>query len=106
MSLPMLLGLPMVLLAVSGYAITASHRSVGSRRVYGIALFVCIISLMLALAHLLAWREPATIGLPLGLPWLGAHFRLDALAAYFLVVVNLGGAVASPWAARSPAYSP
>src|SRR5262249_17241217 len=30
-----------------------------------------------------------------GLPWIGAHFRLDALAAFFLVVVNLGGATAS-----------
>ncbi|MFZ1908265.1 MAG: hydrogenase 4 subunit B, partial [Burkholderiales bacterium] len=28
-------------------------------------------------------------------PWLGAHFRLDALAAFFLVVVNLGAAGAS-----------
>ena len=36
--------------------------------------------------------------LPLGLPWLGAHFRLDALAAFFLVVVNLGGAAASLFA--------
>ena len=33
--------------------------------------------------------------LPIGLPWLGAHFRLDALASFFLVVVNLGGAAAS-----------
>ena len=33
--------------------------------------------------------------LPVGLPWLGAHFRLDALACFFLVVVNLGGASAS-----------
>ena len=33
--------------------------------------------------------------LPIGLPWLGAHFRLDALASFFLVVVNLGGASAS-----------
>ena len=38
---------------------------------------------------------PPTLTLPLGLPWLGAHFRLDALAAFFLVVVNLGGASAS-----------
>ena len=29
------------------------------------------------------------------MPWIGAHFRLDALAAFFLVVVNLGGAAAS-----------
>src|SRR5205807_9484047 len=33
--------------------------------------------------------------LPVGLPWVGAHLRLDALAAFFLVVVNLGGATAS-----------
>src|SRR5437870_8647315 len=33
--------------------------------------------------------------LPIGLPWLGAHFRLDALSAFFLLVVNLGGATAS-----------
>ncbi len=33
--------------------------------------------------------------MPIGLPWLGAHFRIDALAAFFLLVVNLGGAAAS-----------
>ena len=38
---------------------------------------------------------PPTLTLPIGLPWLGAHFRLDALASFFLVVVNLGGASAS-----------
>ena len=36
--------------------------------------------------------------LPLGLPWIGAHFRLDPLAAFFLVVVGLGGAGASLYA--------
>ena len=36
-----------------------------------------------------------TLTLPLGLPWLGAHVRLDPIAAAFLVVVNLGGATAS-----------
>ena len=34
--------------------------------------------------------------LPLGLPWLGAHFRIDALSAFFLVVVDLGGAGVGP----------
>ena len=43
-----------------------------------------------------AARPNATeLTLPIGLPWLGAHFRLDALASFFLVVVNLGGAAAS-----------
>src|SRR6202030_879552 len=37
----------------------------------------------------------SSLTLPIGLPWLGAHFRLDALAAFFLVIVNLGGAAAS-----------
>ena len=36
-----------------------------------------------------------TVALPIGLPWLGAHFRMDALAAFFLIVVNLGGAASS-----------
>ena len=34
----------------------------------------------------------SALTLPLGLPWIGARFRLDALAAFFLVVINLGGA--------------
>ena len=44
-----------------------------------------------------SWSPAAAppLTLPLGLPWLGAHFRLDALAAFFLGVVNLGGAAAS-----------
>src|SRR5262249_50054185 len=44
-------------------------------------------------------RQPtSSITLPLGLPWLGAHFRVDALAAFFLTVVNVGGAAASLFA--------
>jgi formate hydrogenlyase subunit 3/multisubunit Na+/H+ antiporter MnhD subunit len=35
---------------------------------------------------------------PLGLPWIGARFHLDALADVFLVVVDVGGAIASLYA--------
>jgi formate hydrogenlyase subunit 3/multisubunit Na+/H+ antiporter MnhD subunit len=48
-----------------------------------------------ALSRLLNGAAPATLTLPLGLPWSGAHFRLDALSAFFLVIVNLGGATTS-----------
>ena len=41
---------------------------------------------------------PSSVTLPLGLPWIGAHFRLDPLAAFFLVVVGLGSAGASLYA--------
>ena len=54
------------------------------------------IALIGALRCLLGGTADATdLTLPVGLPWLGAHFRLDALASFFLVVVNLGGAAAS-----------
>ena len=61
----------------------------------------CSSPLMLVVVGLLGLRRRAGVerrSLPLGLPWLGAHFRLDALAAFFLVVVNLGGAAASLYA--------
>ena len=53
-------------------------------------------SLLAALASLGA--EPSVVTLPLGLPWIGAHFRLDPLAAFFLIVVGLGSAGASLYA--------
>jgi formate hydrogenlyase subunit 3/multisubunit Na+/H+ antiporter MnhD subunit len=53
-------------------------------------------SVLLAVgAWALALGGVRTATLPLGLPWLDAHFRLDALSAFFMVVVNLGGLMAS-----------
>jgi hydrogenase-4 component B len=80
----------------TGVAALALPRRAASNVVYGIALGASLVALLGAGASLLA---PASFGgtltLPVGLPWLGAHFKLDALAAFFLVVVNLGGAAAS-----------
>lgn len=54
---------------------------------------------LLALAGILAIGGTAarTI-LPLGLPWMGAHVRLDALAGFFLLLLGTGGAAASLYA--------
>ncbi len=68
----------------------------GRSVVYGGCLAVSAVSLLLALASLASM--PSTIVLPLGLPWTGAQFRLDALAAFFLAVVGLGSAGASLYA--------
>jgi formate hydrogenlyase subunit 3/multisubunit Na+/H+ antiporter MnhD subunit len=55
--------------------------------------------LVVALTHLVnANGAVSSLRLPLGLPWIGAHFRIDALAAFFLAVVNLGGVGASLFA--------
>jgi formate hydrogenlyase subunit 3/multisubunit Na+/H+ antiporter MnhD subunit len=64
--------------------------------VYGATLTICAIALFGSLGWLVGGNTNAsTLTLPLGLPWVGAHFRLDALASFFLVVINLGGAAAS-----------
>src|SRR5262245_14665309 len=52
-------------------------------------------ALAASVAALLAQGQEQVLTLPLGLPWLGSHLRLDALSAFFLAVVNLGGAAAS-----------
>ena len=98
MSLPLLLGLLLIPLAASVYAVASARQPNCSRRVYGVTLAVAATGLGIALAHLLTASAPEMLTLPLGLPWLGAHFRLDALSAFFLIVVNLGSAVASLFA--------
>jgi formate hydrogenlyase subunit 3/multisubunit Na+/H+ antiporter MnhD subunit len=66
--------------------------------VYGACLLVSVVGLGCGLAGFSLARPRARVTLPLGLPWIGAHFRLDALSAFFLAVVNLGTAAASLFA--------
>ncbi len=63
---------------------------------YAAAASITGVSALLSLASLAA--PPETLVLPLGLPWIGWHFRLDALSAFFLFVVDLGAASASVFA--------
>jgi hydrogenase-4 component B len=86
------------LLAISVLAVVIARSPRATPVIYGASLGVSTAAFVSALLQLTtaaaASPLPALI-LPLGLPWLGAHFRLDALAAFFLVVINLGGAAAS-----------
>jgi len=85
-----------LLLATSVAAAVSARRGWARALVYGASLGTSSIALAIASAALIASPTLAgEIQLPVGLPWLGAHFRLDALAAFFLVVVNLGSATAS-----------
>jgi len=87
----------LVVLAPVAIALGASPR--GTSVLYGASLMITLTLGMIALLSLFGYSDPSsTVTLPLGLPWLGAHFRIDALAAFFLVVVNLGGASASLFA--------
>jgi formate hydrogenlyase subunit 3/multisubunit Na+/H+ antiporter MnhD subunit len=91
------LGCVAVLLAVACVAVAIARVRAASAIVYGACLVVSIVALGVALSALFASPMPA-ITLPLGLPWIGAHFRIDRLAAFFLAVINLGAAGASLFA--------
>ncbi len=84
------------LLAIAALAIALSRSKSSTAVVYGATLVICAAALLGSLRWLLGdAANTSDMTLPIGLPWLGAHFRLDALASFFLVVVNLGGAAAS-----------
>src|SRR5262245_255029 len=88
-----------VLLVAALLAMALQARRGASHFVYPICLIACAVLLGIACSALLAAAEPApTLVLPIGLPWIGAHFRIDTLSAFFLLVTNLGGAGASLFA--------
>ena len=91
-----------LILVVTALLLVTAACAVGLRRdatglVYGASFALAAFALIVALADLASADGAATRVLPLGLPWIGARFRLDALAAFFLVVVNLGAAAASAY---------
>ena len=85
------------LLGSAVLAIVLSRSKIATTVIYGATLTVSAIRIGRRdpLPARRRRRRRPTLILPVGLPWLGAHFRLDALASFFLVVVNLGGASAS-----------
>src|ERR1700752_1428234 len=80
---------------------TLMHRTASWRNVvYGATLVASATLGGVALYCLLVDDTPQSIELPVGLPQLHAHFALDALSSAFLIVVGIGGAVASLYAIR------
>lgn len=102
----LLLACVAALLSTGCVAIGIAGKRHGSTAVYGACAAVCTLALVAALIHLASAGAASTAVLPLGLPWLGAHFRVDALAAFFLVVVNLGAALASVYAIGYSRHDP
>lgn len=82
-------------LAVAALAVPIGNRAANTPFVYGASLAIAVAGLANALVALASNSTATELVLPFGLPLLGAHFRVDALSAFFLLVVNLGGAMAS-----------
>lgn len=87
-----------VLLGLAALSVVMSWSRHLTSVVYLSVLVVCLAALANAASFLLVASDPSACALPLGLPWLGAHFRIDALSAFFLALVNFGAAVASLYA--------
>ncbi len=85
-------------LAMGGLALAMGQSRHASALVYGCSLAIGVVACAAALAQLLGGSAPLDVTLPLGLPWIGVRFHVDALSAFFLAVVNLGGAAASLYA--------
>ena len=66
--------------------------------VYALSALAATATAVLAARFLALGDAPESAVLPLGLPWIGAHFRIDALSAFFLFVLGLAGALASLFA--------
>jgi hydrogenase-4 component B len=97
-TLTLVLGCVGLLFGVAVLAIAIGRSAAATSVVYGFCLVASLVSCAAGAAHLFDGSAPASRTLPLGVPWLGTHFRLDALSAYFLAVVGLGSFAASLFA--------
>ncbi len=70
-----------------------------ARFLFPVGALVCVGMFLLAGTFLIGGYAPEVMTLPLGLPDLPFHLRLDALSAFFLMVLGLAGAGISTFAA-------
>src|SRR5579859_6285119 len=80
-----------VSLGVSGMLARRGSRLV-ARVLFPAGALVCLGVAAIAAIFLLTNQTPQTAILPLGLPDLPFHLRLDALSAFFLLILGLAGA--------------
>src|SRR5258708_6512846 len=92
----------LLILAMAG--ILLARRPVGTTLLYAGTLALSLLLFGGAVIHLVRDAAPIATVLPLGLPWIGARFRVDALSAFFLAVINLGGAAGSLYGIGHGAY--
>ncbi|MFZ5669199.1 MAG: hydrogenase 4 subunit B [Pseudomonadota bacterium] len=93
------------LLALGATAGVAARARPGTLPVYPLCALACAGVAGLALLALLGGLDERLV-LPLGVPWIGAHFRIDALSALFLGLVGAGGCAASVFAVGYGRHEP
>ena len=79
------------------FPIIAAGRAYLSNVVYAASGVLSALLALTGLWVLTGQYAASTYALPIGLPWIGSHLRLDALASFFLIVLGLGGAIISAY---------
>lgn len=80
------------LLVVAIFAAAFGDRPFASLAVYAGSALPCALVAIGGMIGLAGAQVHERV-LPVGLPWLGAHLRLDSLSGAFLVIIGLGGAL-------------
>lgn len=93
-----LLGLVVLLSALALAALASRPGRFWPRIVYGGSFLLAVVLAAVAALFLATAVEPTRLVLPIGLPRLGLHLRLDALSAFFLLLLGVGAAIASLFA--------
>ncbi len=98
MTLTIILVCVAVLLMLGPLSVALSRSGVATQFIYAASMLASAVSLVAVVVHLVGAASPESVTLPVGVPWIGAHFRIDALSAFFLLVVDLGAMSASLFA--------
>ncbi|NOX41747.1 MAG: hydrogenase 4 subunit B, partial [Alphaproteobacteria bacterium] len=86
------------LLLAGPLAVLLRQKSWVSTLIYLLSAVLCLSIAVVGFGALSGILPASSLVLPLGLPWVGAHFELDMLAAFFLIILGLGGGVISIYA--------
>lgn len=86
----------LIALSLLGTAAAAKRHS--TMFVYPLSMLACVGGAINGAVVVVGAPAPDVMTLPLGLPWLGMHMRIDALSGFFLALINFGGAAASLFA--------
>jgi formate hydrogenlyase subunit 3/multisubunit Na+/H+ antiporter MnhD subunit len=85
-------------LGLAAASVFTSSRPRASSLLYIGNALIATAAFLSAFSALIGSAGTDLVSLPVGLPWVGAHFRTDPLSLFFLAVINFGAAAASLFA--------
>ncbi|KAF0118038.1 MAG: NADH dehydrogenase (quinone) [Rhodospirillaceae bacterium] len=94
----MILGTVLILFALGGAGLVMgqwSDRETVEGWIYAGSAAACGLNAALMVGFLVSGASGMEAAVPVGLPWLSARFRLDGLAAIFLLIVGTGGVLSA-----------